>query len=47
MESEEFLSLPESKLVEILGSDELVVDKEETVFIAAVNWLKVSRFLCY
>ena len=45
IESDEFTSIPEAKLVEILASDDLVVDKEETIFMAALKWLKV-RMKC-
>lgn len=43
IESDEFTSIPEAKLVEILASDDLVVDKEETIFMAALKWLKAQE----
>jgi len=43
IEGEEFLTIWESKLIEIISSDELVVDKEETVFSAALTWLKAQE----
>lgn len=35
---EEFLTLSAAKLVELTGSDELEVDKEEAVFQAVARW---------
>lgn len=40
VDGDEFLNISESKLIEIISSDELVVDREETVFYACTNWLK-------
>ena len=36
MEGEEFTSISESKLIEIISSDDLAVDREETVFISEI-----------
>jgi len=36
---EEFLDLNESKLVEILSNDDIFMESEETVFLAAIRWL--------
>ena len=37
---EEFLSLPQSKLIEFVSSDDLCVDNEEVVFNAVMRWLR-------
>ena len=37
-ECEEFLNLPSEQLCRILSNDKLAVDKEETVYKAAINW---------
>lgn len=37
---EEFLTLTAAKLVELTGSDELEVEKEEVVFEAVEKWYK-------
>jgi kelch-like protein 20 len=42
MESEEFLLLPVSQLVDIISSDELNVRTEEQVFSAVMAWLKFN-----
>lgn len=42
MTGEEWLSLPIEKVVEILSSDELEVEREEYVFDAATTWLHHS-----
>ena len=42
VEGEEFTAISESKLVELISSEDLVVDKEETVFHACLTWLKVN-----
>ena len=42
MTGEEWLSLPMEKVVEILSSDELEVEREEYVFDAATTWLHHS-----
>ena len=42
MESEEFLLVPFSQLVDIISSDELNVHSEEQVFTAIMNWVKHS-----
>ena len=39
IEGEEFINISEVKLVEIISSDDLEVDKEETVFHACLKWL--------
>ncbi|KAF4525766.1 hypothetical protein B566_EDAN002028 [Ephemera danica] len=39
---EELLSLPVAKLVEVITSDDLNVDKEEIVFNAALRWLQAN-----
>ena len=36
---EEFINLPADKLVEIISSDDLEVDKEEETFAAVLRWL--------
>lgn len=40
MESDEFLLLPVSQLVDIISSDELNVRSEEQVFNAVMSWVK-------
>lgn len=42
MESEEFLLLPVTQLLDILSSDELNIRSEEEVFTAVINWVKYS-----
>lgn len=42
MESEEFLLLPVSQLVDIIASDELNVRSEEQVFNAVMAWVKYN-----
>lgn len=42
MESEEFLLLPVSQLVDIISSDELNVRTEEQVFSAVMAWVKYN-----
>ncbi|KAJ8884171.1 hypothetical protein PR048_016028 [Dryococelus australis] len=42
MESEEFLLLPVSQLVDIISSDELNVRSEEQVFSAVMSWVKYN-----
>lgn len=42
MESEEFLLLPVSQLVDIISSDELNVRTEEQVFNAVMSWVKYN-----
>lgn len=42
MGGEEWLSLPIEKVVEILSSDELEVEREEYVYDAATTWLHHS-----
>ena len=39
IEGEEFINITEVKLIEIISSDDLEVDKEETVFHACIKWL--------
>lgn len=43
VEGEEFLSISEAKLVEIISSDELQVEKEETVFYSSIKWLQAQE----
>jgi len=43
VDQEEFLTITEAKLVEIVSSDDLEVDKEEAVFYAAVMWLNAQQ----
>lgn len=43
VDGEEFLSITEAKLTEIISSDDLEVDKEESVFHAAVKWLTAQH----
>ena len=43
VDGDEFTTISEAKLVEILSSDQLVVDKEETVFYACLSWLQVRH----
>lgn len=40
IEFDEFLSLQRNKLIEIISDDNLNVSNEETVYIAAIKWLK-------
>jgi len=40
---EEFLELNESKLIEILSNNDIYVESEEAVFLAAVRWLDRDR----
>lgn len=40
VESEEFLLLPVTQLIEIIGSDELNVRSEEQVFKAVMQWVR-------
>lgn len=42
MESEEFLLLPMSQLIDIVSSDELNVRSEEQVFNAVMSWVKYN-----
>ncbi|XP_062413567.1 kelch-like protein 20 isoform X2 [Pungitius pungitius] len=42
MESEEFMLLPSSQLIDIISSDELNVRSEEQVFNAVMAWVKYS-----
>ena len=42
VESEEFMLLPLSQLVDIIGSDELNVVNEEQVFNAVMAWVKYN-----
>lgn len=42
MESEEFMLLPVSQLVDIIASDELIVRTEEQVFNAVMSWVKYN-----
>lgn len=39
MKHEEILSLSQSKFIELISSDNLNVEKEETVFEAVLSWL--------
>jgi len=39
IEGDEFSNITETKLIEIISSDDLEVDKEETVFHACIKWL--------
>ena len=39
IEGEEFINITETKLIEIISSDDLEVDKEESVFHACIKWL--------
>jgi len=39
IEGDEFSNITEAKLIEIISSDDLEVDKEETVFHACIKWL--------
>lgn len=39
IEGDEFITISEAKLIEIISSDDLEVDKEETVFHACIKWL--------
>jgi len=39
IEGDEFLTITESKLIEIISSDDLEIDKEESVFHACLKWL--------
>ncbi|XP_023329218.1 kelch-like protein 12 isoform X2 [Eurytemora carolleeae] len=43
VDGDEFNTISESKLVEIISSDQLVVDKEETVFYACLSWLQAQE----
>lgn len=40
MESEEFLLLPVNQLIDIISSEELNVQNEEQVYVAAMAWVK-------
>jgi len=40
MDSEEFMLLPLNQLIDIISSDELNVQNEEQVFVAAMAWVK-------
>ncbi|XP_075908406.1 kelch-like protein 24 isoform X1 [Petromyzon marinus] len=40
VQHQEFLELPKDELVDYVSSDELVVDKEETVFEAVMRWVQ-------
>ena len=42
MESEEFLLLPVNQLIDIISSEELNVQNEEQVYVAAMAWVKHS-----
>lgn len=42
MESEEFLLLPVNQLIDIISSEELNVQTEEQVYVAAMAWVKHS-----
>lgn len=42
MESEEFLLLPASQLIDIVSSDELNVRSEEQTFQAVMSWVKYN-----
>ena len=43
IEGDEFVTITEAKLVEIISSDDLEVDKEETVFHACIKWLNAQQ----
>ena len=43
IEGDEFVSITEGKLIEIISSDDLEVDKEETVFHACIKWLAAQQ----
>lgn len=43
VDGDEFTAISEAKLIEIISSDHLVVDREETVFYACLNWLKAQE----
>ena len=43
IEGEEFITISEAKLIEIISSDDLEVDKEETVFHACLKWLNSQQ----
>ena len=43
IEGEEFINITEVKLIEIIASDDLEVDKEETVFHACIKWLNQQQ----
>ena len=38
-QGDELITITEAKLIEIISSDDLEIDKEETVFHGAVRWL--------
>lgn len=40
MESEEFMLLPVNQLIDIISSEELNVQNEEQVYVAAMSWVK-------
>lgn len=42
MESEEFLLLPVSQLIDIIKNDELNVQSEEHVYQAVMNWVRYN-----
>ena len=42
-EGEEFINISEAKLIEIISSDDLEIDKEETVFHACIKWLNSQQ----
>ena len=42
MESEEFLLLPLSQLIDIIANDELNVQNEEQVYQAVMNWVRFN-----
>ncbi len=43
MKGEEFVSVGQSQLIELISSDDLECDREEDVFTAVMRWLSWSR----
>ena len=40
---EEFVSVGQSQLIDLISSDDLECDREEQVFLAVVKWLDANR----